>query len=115
MQHDQIIECLEQRLKRFCPIVETRGEYKFEARDDKFKYDSLGYVNGEFDIVGIHKDNILIFEVKTRDTVENRLKELYQLDKDVEYFSRFSDLNVVKFIAYTDNSMSRLYNVERIK
>jgi hypothetical protein len=114
MQHDQIISNLEERLKGFCSIVETRGEYKFKASDNRFRCDSLGYVNGEFDIVGIHNNNILIFEVKTRDTVDSRLKELYQLDKDTEYFSRYcQDLSVKKFVAYSYKN-KRGYDVERI-
>lgn len=109
--HDALIDTLERRIKQYCDVVIKKCEYNFLAYDDNFKHCG-DRVFGEFDLLGAHREYILMFEMKGRDCPENYDKVSYQLCKDDECLTRLTGKRIIKFYVY---STFDGYRVERLK
>ena len=105
MKHDNIVDNLERRLNRLHPM------YNIISKEE---YD-IGLGHGECDVYMITPIEAIAFEVKTKDTTQNRTKAEHQLYKDNRYFDEeYNITNTQSYYAFSDNSRRRGYDVVKI-
>jgi len=106
MKHNDMISRLERRLRMIHKDAIICREEKFWLKDGRA---------GETDLylVDIPKDYSYVFEVKTWDYPEGRVKAYNQCNKDAQnIYEKYGVKRVIKF--YVHSKDKYYYNIERI-
>ena len=103
-KHDKIIDEIVNRL--------YNSQVDYDLIEQQREYDMNNGKHGECDIYAVHKHDLLLFEIKSRNAKKHRLKAYHQLEKDSLYFNRlFKPHRIFKFYVYGEGNH---YKIERV-